>query len=193
MGAGEPALPSTTTIDPLRERLGLLDPGEPEPLYLDDDGVIPNNPLPALIYHGNVGRSADPAADFEALLRAQRWPAQWRGGVFGFHHYHSTAHEALAVFAGRARVQLGGRQGPVVAIEAGDVIILPAGVGHSRVEAADGFGVVGAYPANGPDWDLCREDPAAHDAAVARIARVPLPVADPVLGRDGPLLRLWSA
>jgi len=51
--------------------------------------------------------------------------------------------------------------------------------------------VVGAYP-GGSDYDLRRGDPAEHDEVVSNIARVGLPEQDPVSGRAGPLLRLWS-
>ncbi len=180
------------------EPLGLWRAGEdapaaPEALQLDDDGVVPNSPLPVLLYRSESAPACDAAATFERLFTASRWPAQWRGGVFPFHHYHSRAHEALGVSAGWARIQLGGEQGPVVEVSGGDAIVLPAGTGHCRIEEGDGFTVVGAYPANQPEWDLLRDDPREHDAAVERIARVPHPEADPVAGADGPLSRLWQA
>jgi len=40
-------------------------------------------------------------------------------------------------------------------------------------------------------WDLLRGDPGEHDRAVANIAAVPLPSADPVNGPGGPLIELW--
>lgn len=166
-------------------------PVAPETLHLEDDGVVPNSPLPVLLYRGEPADDCDAAAAFERLFTGNRWPAQWRGGVFAFHHYHSRAHEALGVSAGRARIQLGGEQGPIVEVSAGDAAVLPAGTGHCRIEGGDGFAVVGAYPENQPEWDLVRADPAEHDAAVERIARVPLPDADPVAGADGPLMGLW--
>ena len=189
--------PMTARAQERLERLGLRPgtadaPAGPETLRLDDDGVIPNSPLPVLLYRGNAERAADPLAEFEALFAAHDWPPQWRGGVFGYQHYHSTAHEALGVGSGSARVQLGGARGPVVELHAGDAVVLPAGTGHCRIESGGGFAVVGAYPANRPDWDLLRDDPAEHDAAVERIARVPLPAADPVAGPGGPLTTLWA-
>lgn len=178
------------------ERLGLTAPGEgpaaPETLRLDDDGAVPNSRLSVLVYRGDAARAGDALADFEALFTTHDWPPQWRGGVFAYHHYHSSAHEALGVGTGHARIQLGGARGPVIALRAGDAVVLPAGTGHCRVEAGGGLAVVGAYPADGPDWDLCHADPAGHDAAVARIARVPLPGSDPVTGPDGALRHLWT-
>lgn len=181
----------------LLERLGLWRTGEygpvaPDTVQLSDDSVVPNNPLPVLLYRGEPTPEMDAAAGFEHLFTGNRWPAQWRGGVFPFRHYHSRAHEALGVSAGWAHIQLGGEQGPVVELSAGDALVLPAGTGHCRIEHGNGFTVVGAYPANQPEYDLLRAEPAEHDAAVERIARVPLPEADPVGGTDGAVPRSWS-
>jgi len=184
-----------TDIALCQHRLGLIDDSgavaAPQALQLDDDGVIPNNTLPALLYRGDANDSEDAPREIEALFQVNGWPPQWRGSVFAFNHYHSTAHEVLGVWGGWARIQLGGELGPMVLLEAGDVIVLPAGVGHGRVDRGGGFGVVGGYPANQPNWDLCRADPSIHDAAAARIARVPLPTTDPVEGTQDPLMRYW--
>ena len=73
----------------------------------------------------------------------------------------------------------------------GDVVVLPAGTGHCNLGSSADLLVVGAYP-DGMRWDLRRGDPAEHDEVLANIARVPLPDHDPVHGKDGPLLELWS-
>ncbi len=70
---------------------------------------------------------------FEAGFATHDWPPQWRGGVFAYHHFHSNAHEALAVYAGEAELVLGGEYGQPMRMTAGDVVILPAGTGHCRV------------------------------------------------------------
>jgi len=88
-------------------------------------------------------------------------------------------------------VKLGGESGAVFDFVPGDVVVLPDGTGHRCLESSDGFLVVGAYPP-GQEWDLIRADePEKKTEAVKRIARVPLPDTDPVLGKDGPLMRLW--
>src|SRR3954465_10259530 len=139
--------------------------------------TIPNHPrLPVLIYRGVDVPDADAA---RALYAERGWGGSWVDGVFDFHHFHSNAHEALAVVAGRATIELGGPQGEAFEVSAGDVLVLPAGTGHRRAAAAGGFTVVGAYPAGQEDYDLLRE---ADAAAIARIQALPAPPEDPVGG-----------
>lgn len=156
-----------------------------------DDGAIPNSALPVLVYKGAVDASGDVAAAIENLFAANGWPPQWRDGIYPFHHYHSTAHEALGIARGSARVRLGGESGEDFDLVAGDVVVLPAGTGHKRLSERGDLLVVGAYPP-GQDWDLLRGDPADRPQALANIARVPRPQTDPVGGKDGPLVHLWQ-
>ena len=75
-------------------------------------------------------------------------------------------------------------------IKAGDIIVIPAGVGHKNLESDD-LGVVGAYP-NGMMWDMNYGKPAERPKADENIAAVPIPKQDPLLGsRDG-LIKIWS-
>lgn len=157
---------------------------EPECLSFADDGMIPNNPrLPALLFRG-VLPPGDPKAA-EALFGRNGWPPAWRDGIYPYHHYHPNAHEALAIARGRVRVQLGGEQGAVLELAAGDVVVLPAGVGHRNLGASPDLLVVGAYPP-GQSPEECRADPAVHDRSAASIAAVPDPDGDPVRGRPWP-------
>jgi uncharacterized protein YjlB len=162
---------------------------EPVAMTFEDDGAIPNSRLPLLIY-----RNAGPAdaAGLERLFAANQWPPAWRDGVHPFHHFHSTAHEALGVARGEAAVLFGGPQGKVLTIRAGDVVVIPAGVAHCNQAQSADLLIVGAYPDNAPNPDLRRGKPYEHDAAKHAVAHVPLPLADPVGGAAGFLLKSWA-
>jgi uncharacterized protein YjlB len=155
-----------------------------------DDGVVPNNTLPLVVYRGALHDSGDRAAACEAMFARHAWPDAWRNGIHGHHHYHSTAHEVLGIARGSARVRLGGENGQTVDLAAGDVVVIPAGVAHKREAASGDLLVIGAYP-RGQHPDTCRAEPAGHASAVANIAAVKLPDADPVTGRAAPLLDRW--
>jgi uncharacterized protein YjlB len=156
-----------------------------------DDGTFPNSGLPLLLYRAALPSSDVSPEAIEAMFRECGWPPAWRSSVFTYHHFHSTAHEALGIAAGGATLMLGGPKGREVEVTAGDVIVIPAGVAHKRLSSKPGFLVVGAYPP-GQDWDLLTGAPGERPGADHNIARVPLPDSDPVAGRDGPLLRLWQ-
>ncbi|MFK2901846.1 cupin [Dyella jejuensis] len=151
---------------------------------------MPNNPrFPVLLYKNALGDRQDIGPnDVEDLFRSNGWEPRWRAGVYGYHHYHSTAHEALGFVGGCACLMLGGPGGSRVDVRPGQVLVLPAGVGHCSVRAEKHFLAVGAYPP-GQDWDVCRH--AADAAALERIQRLPRPATDPVEGKDGLLLDLW--
>jgi uncharacterized protein YjlB len=156
-------------------------------IVLQDDGTFPNNPRPLLLYAGAV--PADPGT-IERLFAANDWPSAWRNGVYPYHHYHSTAHEALGVYGGSATVRFGGPEGSAVEIRAGDVVVIPAGVAHKCLESSSDFLIVGAYP-RGQRWDMCYGRAGERPAADRNIAAVVSPAKDPVQGREGALSRLW--
>lgn len=162
---------------------------EPETFTFVGDGSIPNSRLPVLVYHG-LALAHDPASA-ERAFTAHDWRGAWRDGIYAFHHFHSTAHEVLAIVGGQAAVTLGGPQGETLQVRTGDVLVLPAGTGHRNEGSTDDLLVVGAYP-NGMSWDLRRGDPGEYDEARANIEAVPLPLTDPVGGARGALPRLWG-
>ena len=162
---------------------------EPLTFTFTDDGAIPNSKLPLLVYRQVV--PADPSA-IEQIFTANRWPAAWRDSVHPFHHFHSDAHEVLGVASGSGRVLFGGPSGQVLEVSAGDVVVVPAGVGHCREGKTDDLLIVGAYPDNTARRDLRRGNAGEHDEVVRNVAAVKMPAADPVLGDGGPLVRIWG-
>lgn len=157
----------------------------PERLIFADDGTIPNNPrLPALLFRAAVP-PGDPAAA-EALFARHGWPPAWRNGIHHHHHYHPNVHEALAIARGTVRVMLGGEGGQTVELVAGDVVVLPAGVGHRNLGASDDLLVVGAYPPGDTPEEYAGR-PGEHARAIAAIPTVPDPPGEPVTGGAWPL------
>lgn len=159
-------------------------------VFLQDDGDVPNNSLPLVVYQGAIDPAGhDPATAFEALFGRHGWGGTWRNGIFPFHHYHSNAHEVLGIAAGEATVRFGGEQGETLTVRAGDAVLIPAGVGHKRLSASYDLLVVGAYP-GGQHADLMREGAEDKAGIRGRIAAVRLPQADPVAG--SPVVEAWG-
>jgi uncharacterized protein YjlB len=166
----------------------------PEPLTVvfADDGVVPNNVLPFVIYKRAIDVDNDhPERTIENLFGANGWGDMWRNGIFDYLHYHATVHEALGIAHGYARVRFGGDNGKEFELAPGDVAILPAGTGHQCLEASDEFSVVGAYPP-GAKMHVTRPTPENHARALKTIPEVRRPYSDPVCGVDGPLVSLWT-
>lgn len=178
---------------PKRELRKLVHQRKPRTFSFKDDGVTPNHPdFPFVVYKRAVRlhHTDDPAAVFEVLFATNGWGDSWRNGIYDYLHYHSRIHEVLGIVRGRARVRFGGDHGKELDLGAGDVAVLPAGTGHQRLMASEDFLVVGAYPPAGT-YDECRGKPDEHARALKTIPHVAMPKADPVYGKDGPIMRLW--
>ena len=165
---------------------------QPLAFVFQDDGLVPNNPLPFLVYRRAIDvANGHPEKTIEGLFGAHGWGDMWRNGVYDYLHYHATVHEALGIARGHATVRFGGDGGREFEISAGDVAILPAGTGHQCLAASRDFSVVGAYPP-GAKMHVTLPTPENHVRALKTIPAVSLPKTDPVMGEDGPLVRLWK-
>jgi uncharacterized protein YjlB len=166
---------------------------KPEEFNFKDDGIFPNSTMPLLLYRQAVSTDGqDPASVFERRFAENDWTNSWRDGVYSFLHYHSTSHEVLGVYRGAATLRLGGEHSKNVALRAGDVIVIPAGVAHQNIGASPDFAAVGAYP-GGREWDLLRGLPGERPGADRNIAALPMPDNDPVYGVEGPLRHIWKS
>jgi uncharacterized protein YjlB len=170
----------------------LAQPRMPQLFRFRDDGETPNSRLPLVVYRGalKLDEAFDPAAVFEETFARHGWRQSWRDGIYDFLHFHSATHEVLGFARGKVTIEFGGRRGRTLTLHAGDVAVLPAGIGHRRVTASDDLLVVGAYPAGGK-YDEPRPEETDYAAALAAIAKVKLPRKDPVYGAGGPLIELW--
>lgn len=155
---------------------------------------FPNSKLPVLLYQQALNL---PAQKDEANVTVQKifarngWSNSWSNGIYDFHHYHSITHECLAICVGHAEVILGGPGGKKIKIETGDVLILPAGVGHKCLNCSTDFNCVGAYP-QGKDYDTNLGKAAELEKALAAISELSLPSKDPVFGKLGFLKVFWK-
>lgn len=164
---------------------------KPDTFILEDDGQIPNNLLPLLVYHEVFDeRGSNAARWLEDRFKQNNWYNSWRNGVYSYHHYHSITHEVLGVYSGTAKLHMGGESGIKMDVSAGDVIIIPAGVGHKNLGSSSDFGVVGAYP-NGSSYDLKTGEKGERPEADSNIKNVSKPKKDPVTGTDGGLIEIW--
>lgn len=164
---------------------------KPETLYFKDDGIIPNSKYPLLLYRNAFTERNEKGAEWlEEKFLSNNWSNSWRNGIFTFQHYHSITHEALGIYSGECLVLLGGDQGEKVSVKAGDIIVIPAGVGHKNLGDKD-LGVVGAYP-NGMAVDIMKGEKGERPGTDHNIAAVPLPDTDPLQGNSEGLRKIWA-
>ncbi len=123
-------------------------------------------------------------------------------------HFHSTTHEVLCISSGRAKLckifqelktvnafiltnpqGFGSEHNPSrleTEIKKGDVIVVPAGVGHRLLEDLDGgFEMVGSYP-KGKSWNMCYGN-AGEKEKIRGIESLVWFERDPLYGDEGPV------
>ena len=162
---------------------------EVEIFTLEPSDWVPNNQrLPVIVYRSALP-GPDAATAFEQAFAAHGWKGIWRNGVYGYHHYHTGAHEVLGVAKGSATLLIGGPTGRELTVTAGDCLLLPAGTGHKKLRAEVEFVVVGAYPP-GQEADIQTSAPSKDQFDT--IAGLPIPRSDPVAGESGPLSGAWK-
>ena len=116
--------------------------------------LMPNSPQPLLHYPSLLSTTPNPAT-LHSTFERNGWTTQWifRYGPTQTSHYHSAAHECMAVLSGSATIRFGvadtsddldesthggGREegGVEIAAKAGDVFVLPAGTAHKTFDTS---------------------------------------------------------
>ncbi|MEY4987500.1 MAG: hypothetical protein RL567_1279 [Bacteroidota bacterium] len=163
-----------------------------ETYYFADDGLIPNHKFPVIVYQ-KVVDLADCSDWLENRFKENNWLNNWRDIVLPYDHFHSNTHEVLGLGWGRVSLNIGGSQGRIVHLNAGDVVIIPAGVGHYAVSKHTDYQFVGGYP-NGLAWDLKTGlEQGERAQIVSSISAVEMPEKDPVFGQLGLLFDKWTS
>lgn len=91
--------------------------------------------------------------------------------------YHSTSHEVLCVVGGSASIALGGPQSEIIEVSAGDAVVIPAGVAYTRGQE---------------NYDLRTGEVGERPEVLENISNTGLPESDPLIGKEGPLVRRWK-
>ena len=96
------------------------------------------------------------------------------------------------MLSGRARLLFGGEDNPGAVdteVEAGDAILIPAGVGHRLLEDRGAFQLMGCYPVESPKWDMCYGREGEDTEGIEkRIRALSWFFRDPLYGEEGPAL-----
>lgn len=153
---------------------------------------IPNSILPLVLWKGRLPRDARDGRAACALYRRSGWGGTWVYTVYPFWHFHTLGHEVLGCVAGRARIGFGGDGGIAVDMEPGDVAVIPAGVGHKKLEASGDFLMAGGYPP-GQEGNIVRPGDLDEARIAAEIGEVGLPETDPVSGLADGVVAIWRA
>lgn len=137
--------------------------------HLPPTALMPNSPHPLLHYPGFFDASkGGKVTTAYNTLHSNGWEVQWifRYGQTQRSHYHSHAHECMAVLSGKATIRFGvadtsdnmeentygqAREEGGIELEAnaGDVFILPAGTAHKTYDAKPETGFTLLTPGDG--------------------------------------------
>ncbi|KAH7268919.1 hypothetical protein MRS44_010871 [Fusarium solani] len=181
----------------------------PEQYVLPATKYCPNNEMPVLIYRNvlpspRTEKSVQEWIEKNGWLRAGIvWPAIYR------RHFHPNVHECYAVLSGSSEVLMGvgkldeaatpeseasSQLGLLLTLREGDVIVHPAGTGHSNVSDEGRYRYLSFFPEGSPKWISENGDKPLRDNEDLweLIKNVPMPQ-DPVTGGEGHLTRAWKA
>jgi uncharacterized protein YjlB len=160
-------------------------------IVLTGDGRIPNSDLSLVIYRQAI-RSDVPTLEND--LRKNGWIPEWHSslGLYPAQHFHSDAHELIAVTRGSILGEFGGPTGVRRVLSAGDIVVIPAGVGHFGIEFSEDLRLTGAFPIGCSIHDFRLGYVSEYDQVFRSARSVPLPAFDPLQGARGPLINVWN-
>lgn len=146
--------------------------------HLFPTDLVPNSPRPLLQYKNVLTKRPDTShgdpTEVWDLFTKNEWKVSWifRYGATQLSHFHSQAHECMAVLSGTATIRFGVADtsedmkentygsaweegGIELQAEAGDVFVIPAGVAHKtyNVKPDDGFKLLSPGGAHGIEAD----------------------------------------
>src|SRR5215211_6574606 len=119
----------------------------PRKIYFGKGSDVPNSRLPVLLFRSVLAlKASGKGRSFRQVFKRNGWAGVWTDTVYDYTHFHSNAHEVLGIAEGRVTVKLGGEDGRIFRLKPGDMLVLPAGIGHRRLGRDEGLKVIGAYP-----------------------------------------------
>jgi uncharacterized protein YjlB len=102
-------------------------------IYFGKAADVPNSTLPVLLYRAVLPpHTVDKAKAFRERFKGRGWTGIWTDTIYDYTHFHSDAHEVLGIAEGKVALRLGGEEGSLVRLKAGDMLVLPAGVGRTE-------------------------------------------------------------
>lgn len=141
-----------------------------------------NNQLPVIVYSNAFDFGHEKHSEvIKKIFKKNGWFRSWTNGIFDYHHYHSNNHECLGIATGWVKVILGGENGIILDLKAGDALLLPAGISHKKISSSEDFSCVGAYAID-VEYNMKYGSPSEFQASVKQISNLPNPLSDPIFG-----------
>ncbi|KAK1842687.1 cupin domain protein [Colletotrichum chrysophilum] len=191
----------------------------PECYVLAQTKFCPNNDLPYLVYRNVLPPDVTEQIASELLTKHGGW--ERFGPVWGpvsKRHFHPNVHECYAILSGTSTFLLGLAMGDSEAdveaapeaavcngvdvrssrglrlrVSAGDVVVQPAGTGHSCLDHDGNFRYISLFVSGAPHWRSSIGNTPVDEETRQGISQIPLPEFDPVYGKDGALQKLWGS
>ncbi|KAJ4252761.1 hypothetical protein NW762_010667 [Fusarium torreyae] len=167
----------------------------PEQYVLPATKYCPNSKMPVLVYR-NVLPSPRTPETAQAWVEKHGWLKQV--SISSSRSGNVSSSDVLMGIgtSDGAATEEGNKSknGLLLTLKEGDVIVHPAGTGHSNVSDEGNYRYLSFFPEGSPRWisengDKLLDD---HPEVSEQIAQVPMP-RDPVTGDEGYLVPLWGS